>query len=185
MLIAKNQLPPKINLLGSLMVLLFAWFIKSTLNADDNQVLYLSLWIGIFFGVVLQRSRFCFYCLGRDYIEKKESRGLLGITVSLIIGTIGYHFIFGAFLIEPNFPYLPSNAHISPVSVILILGSFCFGLGMSIAGSCISAQLYRLGEGLLSAVIAIVGVVIGYIVAFQFWNLFYLKFIYDVFACVF
>ena len=159
------------------MVLLFAWFIKSTLNSDDYQVLYLSLWIGIFFGIVLQRSRFCFYCLGRDYIEKKESRGLLGITVSLIIGTIGYHFIFGAFLIEPNFPYLPPNAHISPVSVILMLGSFCFGLGMSIAGSCISAQLYRLGEGLLSAVIAIVGVVIGYILAFQFWNLFYLKFI--------
>jgi len=97
--------------------------------------------------------------------------------LSLIIGTIGYHFIFGAFLINPVFPNLPPNAHISPVSLVLVLGSFTFGFGMSIAGSCISAQLYRLGEGLVSALVALVGIIIGFIIAFQFWNFFYLKFI--------
>ena len=50
---------------------------------------------------------------------------------------------------------------------------------MSIAGSCISAQLYRLGEGLLSALIALIGIVIGFIVAFQIWNFFYLNIIYN------
>ena len=127
----------------------------------------------------MQRSRFCFYCISRDFFEKKNAKGLLGIAVSLIIGTIGYHFIFGAFLIDPVFPNLPPNAHISPVSLVLVLGSFSFGFGTSIAGSCISAQLYRLGEGLLSALVALIGIVIGFILAFQVWNFFYLYIIYN------
>ena len=157
------QIPSLYNFSGFGVVLILSWWIKIELEQIQTNVVYLSLWIGIFFGVVLQRSRFCFYCLSRDFIEKKDSKGLLGIVVALIIGTIGYHFIFGAFLIDPISPNLPPNAHISPVSLVLVLGSFCFGFGMSIAGSCISAQLYRLGEGLLSALISLIGIVIGFI----------------------
>ena len=175
----KIQIPSLYNYVGVVVVLILSWWIKIEFNQEKSEAMYLSLWIGIFFGVVLQRSRFCFYCMSRDFIEKKNAKGLLGIVVSLIIGTIGYHFIFGAFLIDPVFPNLPPNAHISPVSLVLVLGSFSFGFGMSIAGSCISAQLYRLGEGLLSALIALIGIVIGFIVAFQIWNFFYLNIIYN------
>ena len=41
---------------------------------------------------------------------------------------------------------LPPGAHIAPVSWVLGAGAFSFGVGMAIAGSCISAQFYRLGE---------------------------------------
>jgi len=173
----KIQIPSLYNFSGIGIALILSWWIKIELEPIQSEVVYLSLWIGVFFGVVLQRSRFCFYCLSRDFFEKKDAKGLLGIVLSLIIGTIGYHFIFGAFLIDPVFPNLPPNAHISPVSLVLVLGSFTFGFGMSIAGSCISAQLYRLGEGLVSALVALVGIIIGFIIAFQFWNFFYLKFI--------
>ncbi len=175
----KVQIPPIFNYTGVLVVFILTWWVKIELDKVNSEVIYLSLWVGIFFGIVLQRSRFCFYCLSRDFIEKKDIKGLLGILVSLIIGTIGYHFIFGAFLIDPVYPNLPPNAHISPVSLVLVLGSFSFGFGMSIAGSCISAQLYRLGEGLLSALATLFGVVIGFIIAFQVWNFFYLKIIYN------
>jgi hypothetical protein len=123
----------------------------------------------------LQRSRFCFYCIGKDFIELKNAKGLLGIVVALVVGTLGYHLIFGAFLIDPVAPRLPPNAHIAPVSWVLVLGSFSFGLGMAIAGSCISAQLYRFGEGLLSALIAFIGIIIGFVLAFLSWNFLYLK----------
>jgi hypothetical protein len=175
----KIQIPSLLNFTGIIITLILSWWIKNSLEQKQSELVYLSLWIGIFFGVVLQRSRFCFYCLSRDFIEKRDTKGLLGIVVSLIIGTIGYHFIFGAFLINPIFPNLPPNAHVSPVSLVLVLGSFSFGFGMSIAGSCISAQLYRLGEGLLSALITLIGVVIGFIIAFQIWNVFYLKIIFN------
>ena len=175
----KTQIPGLSNFSGIGIVLIISWWIKFELEPIHSEVVYLSLWIGIGFGVVLQRSRFCFYCLSRDFIEKKDARGLLGIVVSLIIGTIGYHFIFGAFLIDPVSPNLPPNAHISPVSLVLVLGSLSFGFGMSIAGSCISAQLYRLGEGLVSALVALVGIVIGFMIAFQLWNVLYLRIISD------
>jgi len=175
----KNSIPiPSLyNFSGFGIVLILSWWIKNELDQMQSGVVYLSLWIGMFFGVVLQRSRFCFYCVSRDFIEKRDSKGLLGIVVALTIGTIGYHFIFGAFLIEPVSPNLPPNAHIAPVSLVLVLGSFCFGFGMSIAGSCISAQLYRLGEGLLSAFISLIGIVGGFVIAFQVWNFLYLEFI--------
>ena len=87
----KIQIPGLSNFSGIGIVLIISWWIKFELEPIHSEVVYLSLWIGIGFGVVLQRSRFCFYCLSRDFIEKKDARGLLGIVVSLIIGTVGYH----------------------------------------------------------------------------------------------
>ena len=171
-----NNIPSLKNFSGIVLVLIIAFILNSNIeNLQGGAALSLSLWLGIAFGAILQRSRFCFYCLSRDFIELKDAKGLLGIIVALIVGTIGYHLIFGAFLIEPITPRLPPNAHIAPISWVLILGSFSFGFGMAIAGSCISAQLYRLGEGLLSAIIAFIGIIIGFILAFLSWNFLYLK----------
>ena len=174
----KSNIPSIKNYSGIIFILIISLLINNKVKNLD-EVYYLSLWFGISFGVVLQRSRFCFYCISRDFIEKKNSEGLLGIITALIIGTLGYHVIFGAFLIEPVFPQLPPNAHISPVSIILILGSLSFGFGMAIAGSCISAQLYRLGEGLLSSIFAFIGIIFGFMLAYKIWNYFYLNIIYD------
>ena len=171
-----SNIPEFKNFLGIVVILIIAFILNSRIeNLQGGTTLSLSLWLGIAFGAVLQRSRFCFYCLSRDFIEFKNAKGLLGIVVALIIGTLGYHLIFGAFLIDPIAPRLPPNAHIAPVSWVLVLGSFSFGLGMAIAGSCISAQLYRLGEGLLSALIAFIGIIFGFIIAFLCWNSLYLK----------
>ena len=171
-----NNIPSLKNFSGIVLVLIIAFILNSNIeNLQEGAALSLSLWLGIAFGAILQRSRFCFYCLSRDFIELKDAKGLLGIIVALIVGTIGYHLIFGAFLIEPITPRLPPNAHIAPISWVLILGSFSFGFGMAIAGSCISAQLYRLGEGLLSAIITFIGIIIGFILAFLSWNFLYLK----------
>jgi hypothetical protein len=174
----KLKIPSIKNYTGIIFVLFISVLVNMKVKSID-EVSYLSLWLGIVFGVVLQRSRFCFYCISRDFIEKKNAEGLLGIITSLVIGTLGYHLVFGAFLIEPTFPQLPPNAHISPVSIVLILGSFSFGLGMAFAGSCISAQLYRLGEGLISALFAFIGIIIGFILAYNVWNYLYLGIIFN------
>ena len=146
----KSNIPSIKNFFGIILVLFISVLVSSKVK-NQSEFLNLSLWLGISFGIILQRSRFCFYCLSRDFIEKSNAEGLLGIITSLLVGTLGYHIVFGAFLPEPISPQLPPNAHISPVSFVLILGSFSFGFGMAIAGSCISAQLFRLGEGLVSS----------------------------------
>ncbi|HIV73410.1 MAG TPA: YeeE/YedE family protein [Candidatus Aquabacterium excrementipullorum] len=140
-----------------------------------GRALALSLVFGLAFGALLQRSRFCFYCVSRDFIEQRDARGLLGILAALAVGTLGYHAVFGAFLPEPAPGRLPPGAHIGPVSVVLVGASFTFGLGMALAGSCISAQLYRLGEGALTAPIALAGTVLGFVLGLQAWNALYLR----------
>jgi uncharacterized protein len=171
-----NTVPSLKDYWGIIIVLALSFIVNASIeDVQGGTALSLSLWLGLAFGAVLQRSRFCFYCVSRDFIELKDAKGLLGIITALIVGTIGYHLIFGAFLPEPVAPRLPPNAHIAPVSWVLILGSLSFGFGMAIAGSCISAQLYRLGEGLLSAIFAFLGIIIGFVLAFLSWNYLYLS----------
>ena len=171
-----NTVPSLKDYWGIIIVLALSFSVNASIeDVQGGTALSLSLWLGLAFGAVLQRSRFCFYCVSRDFIELKDAKGLLGIITALIVGTIGYHLIFGAFLPEPVAPRLPPNAHIAPVSWVLILGSLSFGFGMAIAGSCISAQLYRLGEGLLSAIFAFLGIIIGFVLAFLSWNYLYLS----------
>ncbi len=153
-------------------VFLFAWHLNSL--PTEGRLLAFSLLCGGAFGVVLQRSRFCFQCITRDYLQGGDARGLLGLLAALAVGTLGYHALFGAFLPIPAEPRLPPGAHIGPVSWVLALGALVFGIGMAISGSCISAHLYRLGEGALASPFALLGAAIGFVLGFASWNGLYL-----------
>ena len=136
----------------------------------DGTALSLSLIVGLGLGLALQRSRFCFFCHARDFIEKRDPRGLLAILLALAIGMAGYHFLFGAWLPRPVAPRLPPEAFIGPVSWVLALAGIVFGLGMAVSGSCISAHLYRLGEGSPTSPFALIGAVVGIGLGFLPWN---------------
>jgi uncharacterized membrane protein YedE/YeeE len=136
--------------------------------------LQLSLLLGGAFGFVLQRSRFCFFCMGRDLIDRGDPRGVVGILAALATGIVGYTLIFGAWLPDPSGTRLPPTAHIGPVGPVLVLAGLAFGAGMAISGSCISAHLYRLGEGSPTAPFALVGTAIGFWLGFLAWNPLYL-----------
>lgn len=141
---------------------------------SSGRELGISILLGLAFGVVLQRSRFCFYCVTRDFFERRDARGLLGIVAALAAGTLGYHLLFGAFLPDPTGTRLPPGAHIGPVSWVLAVGAATFGVGMALAGSCISAHLYRLGEGAPTSPFALLGAIGGFVLGFLSWNTLYL-----------
>lgn len=141
----------------------------------EGRTLSLSLLLGLAFGIVLQRTRFCFYCMMRDYFEHRNALGLLGLVAALLAGTLGYHVLFGAFLPSPVPGRLPPGAHIGPVSWVLAAGALIFGLGMALSGSCISAHLYRLGEGAAASPFALLGALIGFGLGFASWNTLYLS----------
>jgi uncharacterized membrane protein YedE/YeeE len=136
--------------------------------------LALSLVFGAAFGFVLQRSRFCFFCNFRDLLDARDPRGMLGIVVALAVGAAGYTVVLGAWLPEPSMGRLPPEAFIGPVSFVLVLAGFVFGAGMAISGSCVSAHLYRLGEGSPTAPFALIGTAIGFVLGFRTWNTLYL-----------
>lgn len=143
--------------------------------AEGGRELVLSALFGLAFGIVLQRSRFCFFCVSRDFIEHRDARGLLGILAALAIGILGYTLVFGAFLPVPAPGRLPPQAHIGPVSWVLAAGAFSFGIGMALSGSCISAHLYRLGEGSTVSPFALLGALFGFGLGFASWNGLYLS----------
>lgn len=174
---ADLALPPLRRLLPSVIVLTAAVWFSHTLGsiAEGGRELALSALFGIAFGIFLQRSRFCFFCVSRDFIERRDARGLLGIIAALVIGILGYHLVFGAFMPTPTIGRLPPQAHIGPVSWILAAGALSFGFGMAIAGSCISAHLYRLGEGSTVSPFALLGALFGFVLGFLSWNTLYLS----------
>ena len=139
----------------------------------------LSLVFGAIFGAVLQRSRFCFFCMFREWYDDGDPRGLFGLLVTLATGIVGYTLIFGAWLPDATTGRLPPDAFIGPVSIALVVAGLAFGAGMAISGSCVSAHLYRLGEGSPTAPFALLGTVIGFMFGFATWNNIYLSAIAD------
>lgn len=139
----------------------------------------LSLLMGVALGLVLERGRFCFFCIFRDSIEDRNSTSLISVFVAIGTGAIGYAIIFGQFLPDTSTDSLPPGAHIAPVSWPLVLASFAFGIGMSLSGACISGHLYRLGQGYLRAIPALIGSFLGFALGFSTWNWFYLNAIAD------
>ncbi len=68
---------------------------------------------------------------------------------------------------------LPPTAHVGPAGLALAAGAFLFGVGMSLSGSCISAHIYRLGEGSLGSAVTLLGVALGFLLGFLTWNAVY------------
>lgn len=135
--------------------------------------------IGVSLGLLLERGRFCFFCIFREGIEDKNTTPFLAILVAIASGSIGYAIIFGQFLPDTSTNRLPPAAHIGPVSWPLIVAALAFGIGMSLSGACISGHLYRIGQGYLRAIPALIGVIVGFLIAFLTWNWLYLKAIAD------
>lgn len=133
-----------------------------------------SLLTGAALGILFQRGRFCFFCILRDFIEFRNSGPLYAILAALTVGGIGYVVVFGAFLPNAMSGRLPPDAHIGPVSWVLVAAGLAFGMGMALSGACISGHLYRLGEGYARAPIALFGSLIGFGLGFFTWQPLYL-----------
>jgi len=134
-----------------------------------------SLLIGAALGLIFERARFCFFCIFRDAIEDKNTTPFLSVLTAIAAGSIGYAILFGQFLPDTSTEYFPPNAHIGPVSWVLILAGLAFGLGMTLSGACISGHIYRIGQGSLRAFPALVGSLIGFGLGFASWNSLYLS----------
>ncbi len=133
-----------------------------------------SLLIGTALGIAFERGRFCFFCIFRDGIEYRITSPFLSVFSAIAVGAIGYAIVFGLFLPDTTTGELPPAAHIGPVSWVLALAAFVFGIGMALSGACISGHLYRLGQGSLRAIPALLGSLVGFGLGYLTWNDLYL-----------
>jgi uncharacterized membrane protein YedE/YeeE len=160
---------------GVIVLGLLFWAYLLSSNTETGGRASFSLLIGLALGIVFERGRFCFFCIFRDSIESRKNSGFLSVITALAVGAIGYAIVFGMYLPDTSGEYLPPGAHIGPTSWVLAVAALAFGFGMALSGACISGHLYRIGQGSLRAIPALIGVLIGLGIGFITWNTLYLR----------
>ncbi|MDR2152954.1 MAG: YeeE/YedE family protein [Helicobacteraceae bacterium] len=148
----------------------FAYFLSFV---DGGRICAFALAIGVVFGFAMQKSRFCFYCHIRDYVEDKNPNGVLALILALAIGLIGYTIVVSSWLPVASPNNRPPDIHVGPVSEVLFLAGAIFGFGMVLSKSCISAHWYHLSEGAIASIFALLGVALGFFLGFNAWNSLY------------
>ena len=118
------------------------------------------LLFGAFLGLVSQRSRICFVRAFREPFLTGDGSHARAMLLALLLSGVGFAVVKYAIFeraeefVRPSF-WLGSLA-----------GGAIFGLGMVLAGGCGSGTLWRIGEGQIQLVVALV----GYVVAAAFLN---------------
>jgi len=109
--------------------------------------------IGAVFGFILQRGQFCMNSAFRDTLFMKDFTMFRAYLTALVIMVIGANILeeMGAIVLKRQTLYPLAN----------IIGGYMFGIGMVLAEGCGSGILYRTGEGLLSAWVAVFGFFMG------------------------
>ncbi|NCZ57895.1 MAG: YeeE/YedE family protein [Actinobacteria bacterium] len=163
------------SIAGLIVLGLLFWAYLLSSNTETGGRASFSLLIGLALGIVFERGRFCFFCIFRDSIEFRKNNGFLSVITALAVGAIGYAIVFGMYLPDTSGEYLPTGAHIGPTSWVLAVAALAFGFGMALSGACISGHLYRIGQGSLRAVPALIGALLGFGLGFITWNTLYLR----------
>ena len=68
---------------------------------------------------------------------------------------------------------MPAGAHVVPLGLNLAVGGVLFGIGMVVAGGCVSGTLYRIGEGYVASWASLLGILLGLSLAAHTWNWWY------------
>ncbi|MFC6771979.1 YeeE/YedE thiosulfate transporter family protein, partial [Halorubrum pallidum] len=120
-----------------------------------------SVAVGLSFGVLLQKARFCFVSAFRDFVAFKDTRVLKGLLVGIAVMTVFWS-------LQATFGYF--RGFWTPAwGLGSLFGGFVFGLGMTLAGGCASGTLYRAGQGYLQFWLVLLFMFVGYVLfAFAF-----------------
>ncbi len=148
----KNQIP--LGILFFLILVAVGFWLNSR---GSNLVLF---WIiGLGFGFVLQRARFCFTASMRDPYLTGSVTLTKAVLIAFALTSIGFTAIkYGAFA---NGLPIPGQSYVAPISFATAFGAFIFGIGMVIAGGCASGTLMRVGEGFWMQVLSLFFFVVG------------------------
>jgi uncharacterized membrane protein YedE/YeeE len=144
------------------------------LLAERSQARLALYWVlGLGVGMVLQRGRLCFAGAFRDLFLMKNGTMMRAIIVGLAIMAPVFALIESRAVPEPSFGALPAGAHVVPLGLNLAAGGLLFGIGMVVAGGCVSGTLYRIGEGYLASWASLGGILLGLSLAAHTWDAWY------------
>ncbi len=128
---------------------------------DDSLNLWLiggGVIVGLLFGAVVQRSRFCLVAAVSNLVLVKDHRHLHAYTAALAVAIVGT-----AVLEQGGWVAVAESAYRAPSLNWggALLGGLVFGFGAMLAGGCATRTVVRVAEGNLGALLALLGFVAG------------------------
>ncbi len=115
--------------------------------------------IGLGFGFILQKAKFCFTASMRDPYLTGSTSITRAVLIAFAITTVGFTAIkYGYF--AKGLP-IPGMGYVVPISLATAAGAFIFGIGMVIAGGCASGTLMRVGEGFTMQILSLFFFIVG------------------------
>ncbi|MBU9722803.1 MULTISPECIES: YeeE/YedE family protein [Bacillaceae] len=132
--------------------------------------MFILLSFGLILGYTLFHARFGFTSAFRRFMAVGNGEALRAHMIMLAVAITLFapilHFGIGFFGVDPS-------GYVSPVGTSVIVGSFLFGIGMQLGNGCASGALYQIGGGRTSAIIVLIGFIIGSVFGawhFEFWT---------------
>ncbi len=132
-----RDIEPYIGLLVFIGILIWAYY-YSTQGLTRLAGLLI---FGVCFGIIIQRTRFCFVRCFREPFMTGEADYPIAMGAAVIISVIGFAIIKYTGL-RPEHIYV-----VDAVWIGALIGGTIFGFGMVIAGGCGSGSVWRCGEG--------------------------------------
>lgn len=150
-----------------------AWTVAAVVFvwAHDVDPQFSLFWgFGLAFGFVLQRGRICFASAFRDLFLLGHGRTMKGVLCGLAVASVGFGIVMSRQVPLTNMGIFPPSADVLPVGIHTALGGVLFGVGMVLAGGCVSGSIYRMGEGYVGSWVAFAGIMGGLLVSAFTWN---------------
>jgi len=151
-------------------VLLLAIFTPGFIFASENgpgamhAALWISLVVGLFVGVLAQRTRMCFVGGWRDLMMVRDTYLFSGIAA----------FFIGALIVNAALGYIDWGFVGQPVAhdnhLWNFLGMALVGLAATLLGGCPLRQLILSGEGDTDAGVTVLGLIVGAAIAHNFFT---------------
>jgi len=139
-----------INLLVSSIILLISITIVSIIS---HLWVLIAIPVGFLFGFFLQKGELCGSSAFSEVLLLKDNSKVYGLWIAIIVGMGGIAILdlFGLVQLNPK-PMIWLN---------YIIGGIIFGVGMVLAGGCVSGCLYKTGTGNINSMAGLVGIPIG------------------------
>src|SRR6056297_4189104 len=117
----KNQIPYALGIFSLALIFVIFLYTKSF-------ELYFYWIIGLCFGFILQRSRFCFTASFRDPYLTGSTALTRALLLAFALTSIGFTII--KYLNYINGNTIPGMNFVVPISIATAIGAFIFGIGM-------------------------------------------------------
>ena len=137
--------------LAGLVIIIIGLALAFTFN---DVILFGFALIGLFIGIVLQRSRWCIVRALREPFMTGDAEPAVAIIAGLLIGLLGF-IVIKIMGIGSELTMVGSNFWMPG-----IIGGIIFGFGMTIAGGCTVGASWRAGEGHVKLWLALIGIII-------------------------